>query len=71
MLVQYFPIGWVEDDSFLSQFTKKGEPAWIDDLKIPKKLSHTKSIHIVFSIDELLRYVAFRDLLYEKWKSAS
>lgn len=68
-LVQYIPLDWIDDDSFLSQFTKQGEPS--HGLKIPKKLVHGKSIHMVFSMDELIRYVLFRGRLYEKWKTAS
>jgi len=70
--VQYYPSRWIFDDSFLNEFTKQGEPAWTRDGRVPEKvMGYLKWTHIVFSMDELIRYVMFRDRISEKWKQSS
>ena len=70
--VQYYPYQWIFDESFLNGFTKQGEPEWTRDERVPKKImGHLKWTHIVFSMDELIRYIMFRDRVSEKWKRSS
>lgn len=72
IMVQYFPLDSLEDDTFLSQFSKEGQ--WGIEFKkgLPRKLRKLfGQVHIVFDMGELLRYVVFRDKLLEKWKESS
>jgi len=71
-LVQYYPFNAVEGNEFLNQFSKEGE--WSPEVisSIPRKLrEHYKRIHIVFDMEELIRYVIFRDKIAERWKGAT
>lgn len=71
-LVQYYPFDIIEDREFLKQFSKEGgwSSAFIN--MIPRKLRQPyKNIHIVFDIEELVRYVISRDKLHELWSEAS
>ncbi len=70
-MVQYYLFDAVEDNEFLNQFSKEGD--WSPELinSIPRKLrEHYKNIHIVFDMEELIRYVIFRDKIAERWKGA-
>jgi len=67
--VQYYPVDWLEYDQILDNFTREG------DLNIPlpvtKTLEYMEKIHVVFEMEELVRYIIFRDKLSEKWEKAS
>jgi len=70
-LVQYYPFNAVEDNEFLNQFSKEGESSPEVINSIPRKLrEHYKRIHIVFDMEELIRYVIFRDKIAELWRGA-
>ncbi len=62
--VQYYPPEALQDANFFRQFKSdgsritKGLPA-----KLAKKTSYLLHPHIVFDLNEMIRYVAFRDIL--------
>jgi hypothetical protein len=77
--VQYLPFNWRErDGQWLSRFTRDGEmrvggsselgepyKRFIDACATRSQTSYVaRSPHIVFSMDELVRYVVFRDRLF-------
>ena len=63
LLVWYLPFSGIEHRTFFSQFYKDGR------LKVNKALEgdvwarHIKNVHYVFSMDELARYILFREKL--------
>jgi hypothetical protein len=64
--VQFFPDQFLEDDEFYNRW-RDDDPGMGDVVrtmksKIPRHLAHP---HIVFDLDELKRYVAFRERLFE------
>lgn len=72
IMVQYFPLDSLENDTFLSQFSKNGQGGIEFKKALPRELRKLcEHIHIVFDMDELLRYVVFRDKLLERWKELS
>ena len=68
--VQFYPFNWLELDDFLQNFTKEGGLN-IGFFKLPKYSKYFKWTHIVFDMNEFVRYVIFRDKLQEKWEMAS
>ena len=64
--VQYYPPKALEDDEVLSQYTPDGSLSLIN---IPAAVTESDAYltrpHIVFDIDEMIRYVAFRDRLVD------
>lgn len=68
--VQFYPYNWLENDDFLENFAKDGELN-IELFSIPKASGYMKRTQIVFDMDELVRYVLFRDKLHERSKKAS
>lgn len=65
--VQYYPYERLSDDNFLASFTAEGAPSL--DLSrggnLPDRMNYLLRPHVVFEMGELVRYVAFRDRLYE------
>ncbi len=60
--VQYFPPKALEDPDFLRQFNRDGSFAMTTlSLSLAKSSAYLTRPHIVFDMNELLRYVAFRD----------
>ncbi len=59
-LVQYVPLHRIEDDHFSSWFTTDGQ---FNLPRIGPEPEYFRHVHIVFSMDELARYVIFRDRL--------
>jgi hypothetical protein len=69
--VQYFPPGSMEDHNFFSRFADDGSilmseylPGFI--IKLNKYMTQT---HIVFDMGEMIRYIVFRDRLFENINS--
>ena len=62
-LVWYFPFEGIEHRSFFGQFNKDGS------LKVKKYIEedawtgYIKNVHYVFSMNELVRYILFREKL--------
>ncbi len=72
LLVQFYPFHAIEDKDFLHQFSKEGEYSNEMVKTFPKGLRETfKRIHLVFDMEELIRFVVFRDKLHELWAKAS
>lgn len=65
--VQYYPYERLGDDRFLANFTTDAEPgiAVPDGMQVKPGMEYLTHPHIVFEMGELVRYVAFRDRLYE------
>lgn len=61
--VQYYPPQALEDGGFYEQFSDRGELA--EGVNLPKGMgaSYLFRPHIVFDINEMLRYITFRDRL--------
>ena len=62
--VQYYPFERIGDRDFFDEFTKDARLKI--DFPVPEHLKHAaylKAPHIVFSLEELVRYVIFRDRL--------
>ena len=65
--VQFFPFSEISDNKLLDQFTENAELDPLDGL-VPEQDTpdYSRKIHYVFSMDELVRYVIFRDMLEER-----
>lgn len=66
-LVLYCPMILIESELHLGSFQEDGR--WAPDLikKCPRKLRKLfKQLHVVLDIGELVRYVTFRDILFER-----
>lgn len=59
--VQYYPPELIEEDNFYATFTMAGK---VDIEGIPDG-NYLKEPHIVFNINEMIIYIAFRDKLFE------
>lgn len=72
LLVQFYPFHALEHKEFLEQFSKEGEWSSVIIGKIPRRLREPyKRVHIVSDMEELIRYVTFREKLHETWKKAN
>ena len=65
--VQYYPYERLSDDNFLANFTVEGTPQLDlpESAPLPDRMDYLLHPHIVFEMGELVRYIAFRDRLYE------
>ena len=67
LAVQYYPFERLSDDGFLANFTLAGEFS----MELPggdavrERAAYLLRPHIVFDMGELVRYVAFRERLFE------
>jgi predicted RNA-binding Zn-ribbon protein involved in translation (DUF1610 family) len=65
-IVQYHPFPAVRNDDFLKEFDPVGHPK-LDSAKlaqeIDKKLSYFRDMHVVFDLQEMCRYIIFRERL--------
>jgi hypothetical protein len=67
ILVQYQPPQEMKDDEFLNLFASNGSVILPEELaKIPEVQEYMSQPHVVFDMEELRRYVRFRELLYER-----
>jgi hypothetical protein len=72
LMIQFYPFQAIDDKEFLHQFSKEGEYSNEMFKTLPKELRETfKRIHFVFDMEELIRFVVFRDKLHEMWNKAS
>ena len=72
--VQYFPYESMNEKDFLEQFTKDGqitEPKFARPIpQIQRQRSgYLLKPHIVFDLNEMIRYVHFREKLHERIKA--
>lgn len=67
ILVQYQPTQGMEDGDFLDLFAADGTVVLPEELaRMPEVGEYMSKPHVVFDMDELRRYVRFRELLYER-----
>lgn len=66
IVAQCYPYTFIEEDRFFSRFTADGKMTGPPE-NAPglSDIDYGSDIHIVFSMEELARYVAFRDRLRE------
>jgi hypothetical protein len=62
--VQYYPLDALGSEEFYGNFRRDGEPVEATDQKDSdgKKLKP----HVVFDMAEMMRYIAFREIVFEK-----
>jgi len=60
--VQYHPFDWLGEENLLEEFSAEGEIA--GDKSLSGRRYIDRPPHLVLGMDELVRYVEFRDLLY-------
>lgn len=65
-MVQFFPFDMIEKENILSNFDEQG---YLSLPKMPDEMvaDYFSRIHIAFSLDELIRYILFRDKLATKF----
>ena len=70
--VQYCPFEKVlrKDEQLAEMYTINGEPQYLYSLQLPEIAEYMLEPHIVLSLDEMVRYVQFRDVIYEQLKEA-
>lgn len=66
--IQFYPASYVDEEEFYDRFdgdplTRNDDLALVSTDKMPR---HLYSPQIVFDIDELRRYIVFRERLYER-----
>jgi hypothetical protein len=66
--VQYCPFSNVihEDNWLAETYTIEGKPNYLDKFPETKTLEYVLDLHIVLSLEEMVRYVQFRDVLHAK-----
>lgn len=67
--VQYFPVENLKNQDFFKQFTQLGFPSLNENMeKMMNRLGnrYLAEPHIVFDMDEMLRYIIFREVLFEQ-----
>lgn len=62
--VQYYPLDALGSEEFYGNFRRNGEPVE----EVGKKGSDGEKLkpHIVFDMAEMMRYIAFREIVHEK-----
>jgi hypothetical protein len=68
-IAQFYPFGDTESEEFLSAFGGDGQSD-VGGVGFDDAPAYYKNQQLVFSMDELVRYVVFRDRLYEHHKTA-
>jgi hypothetical protein len=64
--VQYYPLDALGSEDFYSNFRKDGEP--VDGADNQSSDGTKLKPHIVFDMAEMMRYIAFREIVFEKGK---
>lgn len=67
--VQYCPIDLVaqQSDKLSEMYTVDGRLNVPSNIQLPEAARYMYEPHIVLSLDEMIRYVQFRDALYDKY----
>lgn len=66
-MVWYFPFTWVQDGEIFNVITPDGQ---IKGIGYFPEADYAGTIHYVFDMSELVRYIKFRDVLTEKMRNA-
>jgi hypothetical protein len=67
--VWYFPFEFVMNGAIFSRITPDGQLKGVEYL--PDDPDYVRSMHYVFDMDELVRYIRFRDVLAEEMRHAA
>jgi predicted RNA-binding Zn-ribbon protein involved in translation (DUF1610 family) len=67
-MVWYLPFAWIENGEIFNVITPDGQ---IKGIEHPPEVDYAGNIQYVFDMDELVRYIKFRDVLAEKMAHAS
>jgi len=63
-LVYFFPFEQTKENNFYNQFLSDGRLDYTKSSEAPEDLDgYQRNVHIVFSMDELVRYIKFRENL--------
>ena len=67
--VQYCPVALVvqQSDKLSEMYTVDGRLSVPANIQLPETAQYMYEPHIVLSLDEMIRYVQFRDALFEKY----
>lgn len=71
-VVQFFPFGWLDEPEFVERFTADGRDRQVAEAferalrarKLPPG-AEPAELHIVFDMSELVRYVLFRERVFD------
>jgi len=71
-VVQFFPFGWLDEPEFVARFTADGRDRQVAEMfeqalkakKIPPGAEPAEP-HVVFEMQELVRYVLFRERVFD------
>ena len=66
-MVWYFPFEWVQNGDIFDSVTPDGQPKGLECFSG----GYSGSIQYVFDMNELVRYIKFRDVLAEKLRQGS
>jgi rRNA maturation protein Nop10 len=62
--VYFFPFEYTKENNFYNQFLSDGRLDVTKSYEAPKALEkYQRNVHIVFSMDEMVRYIKFREIL--------
>jgi len=64
-MVWYYPSQSIEDERFFEHFFDNGQLDFSSDILPEDPDDYTINVHYVFSMDELVRYIRFREKLAE------
>jgi hypothetical protein len=64
-MVWYFPFAWVQNGEIFNAITSDGK---IKGAEYFPEVGYASTIHYVFDMDELVRYIKFRGVLAEKMR---
>lgn len=62
--VQYYPLDALGSEDFYVNFKKNGEP--IKAPKVKDADGNQLKLHLVFDTSEMMRYIAFREIAFQK-----
>lgn len=62
--IQYYPFDKLQDEKFFHGFSPEGFYE-VDSIRNVPNADYIRKAHVVFSMDELVRYMLFREMLYE------
>src|SRR5512139_176949 len=72
-VVQYFPFGWLDEEGFVERFTADGRDRQVieafEQARTAKRIppgAEPMEPHVVFEMAELVRYILFRERVFDR-----